>query len=118
MEKSASYKNTVFYKSSESMSELADESINLIVTSPPYFNVKDYSKDGYQKDSISKKQKGQIGDIDDYEQFINSMISVWKECFRVLKANGKLVINTPLMPMKKKITLPTIIEISLILIHL
>jgi site-specific DNA-methyltransferase (cytosine-N4-specific) len=84
------------------MSELPDESVNLIVTSPPYFNVKDYSKDGYQKESISDKEDGQIGDINDYSVFINSLLPIWEECFRVLKPNGKMVINTPLMPMIKK----------------
>ena len=40
--------NTIFYKSSQNMCEVSDCSVDLIITSPPYFNVKDYSKDGYQ----------------------------------------------------------------------
>lgn len=40
--------NTIFYKSSQNMSEVSDCSVDLIITSPPYFNIKDYSKDGYQ----------------------------------------------------------------------
>lgn len=44
--------NCVYFKSSTKMSEIYDESIDLIVTSPPYFNIKDYSKDGYQKRDI------------------------------------------------------------------
>ncbi len=40
--------NCVYYKSSTKMQELEDDSVDLIITSPPYFNVKDYSKDGYQ----------------------------------------------------------------------
>ena len=39
------YIDKVFYKSSEKMSELPDNSVQVIVTSPPYFNIKDYSKD-------------------------------------------------------------------------
>jgi modification methylase len=96
------YKNKVFYKNSNSMEEVPDESIDLIVTSPPYFNIKDYDKDGHQNNEISKKEKGQIGDIDDYKYFISEMLLVWKECFRVLRPNGKLAINAPLMPMKKE----------------
>lgn len=84
------------------MSELPDSSVHLIITSPPYFNIKDYSKDGRQERSMGKKQSGQIGDIVEYDKYINEMLKVWKECERVLKPNGKLVINTPLMPMPKK----------------
>ena len=39
--------NQIFYKSSQDMSELEDCSVDLIITSPPYFNIKDYAKDGY-----------------------------------------------------------------------
>ncbi|MCF7860168.1 site-specific DNA-methyltransferase [Patescibacteria group bacterium] len=84
------------------MSELPDNSVNLIVTSPPYFNIKDYSKDGRQEKKISKKIKGQIGDINNYKKYIEEMVKVWKECERVLRPNGKLIINTPLMPMLRR----------------
>ena len=83
------------------MDEVPDESVDLIVTSPPYFNVKDYSRDGYQKRNHSKKNESQIGDLNDYHKFIAELLKVWQECERVLQPNGKLVINTPLMPMKK-----------------
>lgn len=95
------YLNQVFFKDARSMSELPNNTVQLIVTSPPYFNIKDYSKDGYQQKQIGNTEKGQIGDINDYKTYIKSMLLVWKECFRVLKPNGKLVINTPLMPMLK-----------------
>lgn len=94
--------NKVFFKDSRKMKELPDNSIQLIVTSPPYFNIKDYSLDGHQKNKKTEKEKGQIGDISDYKKYINEMAVVWKECERVLKPNGKMVINTPLMPMLKK----------------
>lgn len=84
------------------MRELPDESVHLIITSPPYFNIKDYSKDGHQSKTIGKKQEGQIGDIPEYDDYIKEMLKVWKECERVLKPNGKLIINTPLMPMLKR----------------
>lgn len=93
--------NKVFYKNAQNMSEVPDETVDLIVTSPPYFNIKDYAKDGYQKNSNGKQHKEQLGDIDDYQLFINELLKVWNECERVLKPNGKLIINTPLMPMKK-----------------
>ena len=98
----SNYINKVFYKNAQDMSEIPDNSIDLIVTSPPYFNIKDYSKNGTQTAVHSNKQQGQLGDIQNYKDFINELLKVWKECERVLKPNGKLVINTPLMPMKKK----------------
>ena len=96
------YLNKVFFKDSRKMTEVPDDSVHLIVTSPPYFNIKDYSLDGYQKSKKSEKAHGQIGDISNYQKYINEMLKVWHECERVLKPNGKLVINTPLMPMLKK----------------
>ena len=95
------YLNQVFYKNAQRMDEVPDESVDLIVTSPPYFNVKDYSRDGYQKRNHSAKNESQIGDLNDYREFIAELLKVWRECERALKPNGKLVINTPLMPMKK-----------------
>ena len=94
--------NKVYFKDSRKMTELPNNSVHLIVTSPPYFNIKDYSLDGYQKDKRSGKIVGQIGDISNYKKYIEEMLKVWKECKRVLIPNGKLVINTPLMPMLKK----------------
>jgi len=96
------YANKVYFKDARKMTELPDNSVQLIVTSPPYFNIKDYSLDGYQKNKKTKKVSGQIGDIADYQKYIDEMVLVWKECERVLKPNGKLIINTPLMPMLKK----------------
>jgi site-specific DNA-methyltransferase (cytosine-N4-specific) len=94
--------NKVFFKDARKMTELPDNSVQLIITSPPYFNIKDYSLDGYQKTKKTKKEKGQIGDISNYKKYIDEMAVIWKECERVLKPNGKLIINTPLMPMLKK----------------
>ena len=96
------YINKVFFKDSRKMRELPDNSVQLIITSPPYFNIKDYSKDGHQENKISEHVRGQIGDIPEYDAYIREMLKVWKECERVLKPNGKLVINTPFMPMLKR----------------
>ena len=94
--------NKVFYKSSKQMLEIEDNSVDLVVTSPPYFNIKDYSKDGYQKNSHSKSKSNDIGNYNSYKRYINEMLKIWKECERVLKPNGKLCINVPLLPMIKK----------------
>ena len=97
-----SFINQVFYKSSQNMSELPDFSVDLIITSPPYFNIKDYSKDGYQNISHSQNKACDLGSINSFDDYIKGLLEVWKECFRVLRPNGKLCINVPLMPMLKK----------------
>jgi len=63
------------------MSLLADESVHLIVTSPPYWQLKDYGSDQ------------QIGFHESYESYINQLNLVWSECFRVLKDGCRLCIN-------------------------
>lgn len=93
----------VYFKNSQKMGDVPADSVQLVVTSPPYFHIKDYSKDGYQHASHSKKSANQLGDITDYKIFVRELLKVWNECERVLKPNGKLVINTPLVPMKKKV---------------
>lgn len=55
--------NQIYYKSSTKMSELDDESVHLIITSPPYFNIKDYSQNGTNKEQ-------DLGNIADYNVFI------------------------------------------------
>lgn len=54
-----------------------------------------------QEKKKSKNVKGQIGDIDAYEVYLKELTKVWQECYRVLKPNGKLCINVPLMPLLK-----------------
>ncbi|HIE27553.1 TPA: site-specific DNA-methyltransferase [Candidatus Poribacteria bacterium] len=88
-------KDIIYYKDARDMSEVDDNSITLIVTSPPYWNIKNYSLN-------SPKQKGQIGSIEDYRQYLCALNMVWKECERVLEPNGKLCVNAPLMPIPKK----------------
>ena len=91
----------VFYKSAEKMAEIPDSAVDLAVTSPPYFNVKDYSMDGRQSQRHSSSMEGDIGAEDAYERYITRLLQVWRECARVLKPNGKLCVNAPLMPMPK-----------------
>ena len=66
---------------SRNMEEIADESIHLIVTSPPYWQLKDYSNEN------------QIGYNDTYEEYINNLNLVWSECHRVLHKGCRLCIN-------------------------
>ena len=95
--------NQVYYHSSECMEEVPDNSVNLVVTSPPYFNIKDYNRNGTQNDEHSLVHPRDYGHIDDYNRYLESLLKIWKECFRVLAPNGKLAINAPLMPLKKSV---------------
>lgn len=63
------------------MTELADNSAHLAITSPPYWQLKDYGTDN------------QIGFHDSYENYINNLNLVWKECYRTLHNGCRLCVN-------------------------
>jgi len=63
------------------MSELKDESVHLIITSPPYWQLKDYGNGS------------QIGFNDTYEDYINNLNLIWNECYRVLHNGCRLCVN-------------------------
>jgi len=62
------------------MSFLSDESIHLVVTSPPYWTLKNY-----------EPNPNQLGHVEDYEEFLDALRSTWGECLRVLVPGGRLV---------------------------
>ncbi len=95
--------NKVFYHSNANMNEVPDNSVDLIITSPPYFNIKDYTKNGTQDLQHSAQHVEDLGALEKYEDYLLGLLKVWLECYRVLKPNGKLCINAPLMPMLKKV---------------
>jgi len=74
-------KHKIFNGDSRQMSELTNHSVHLIITSPPYWQLKDYGTDN------------QIGFNDSYEKYINNLNLVWTECFRVLHDGCRLCIN-------------------------
>jgi len=74
-------KHTIINGDSRQMSELKDESVHLITTSPPYWQLKDYGTEN------------QIGFHDDYETYINHLNITWQECLRVLHKGCRLCIN-------------------------
>lgn len=74
-------KHKVINGDSRIMNELEDESVHLVITSPPYWQLKDYGTDN------------QIGFHDSYENYINNLNLVWSECNRVLHKGCRLCIN-------------------------
>lgn len=70
----------VFFHSSENMKELDDESVHLVVTSPPYNIGWDY---------------GSVDDQKEYQNYLDLLDRVFNECYRVLTEQGRLCINVP-----------------------
>jgi len=63
------------------MTDVPDRSVHLVVTSPPYWQLKDYGNGG------------QIGFDDSYEDYINNLNVVWSQCHRVLENGCRLCVN-------------------------
>jgi len=72
------------------LSALPNNSVDFVVTSPPYWTAVEYETATLESSS-------------DYEVYIGALMNVWLECFRILRPNGKLAINTPILPIPKKI---------------
>ena len=90
----------VYYSDCKNMSDIKEGQIQLIFTSPPYYNLKDYS-------SKPKKQKNQIPHSpkaynQTYEEYLSEMFQIWKECARVLSDTGVLIINIDVIKYKTK----------------
>ena len=62
------------------LSFVPNESVHLVVTSPPYWTLKEYNE-----------HPRQLGHVEDYESFLTELNKVWKECFRILTPGGRLV---------------------------
>jgi site-specific DNA-methyltransferase (adenine-specific) len=65
---------------SRDLSFIDDKSVHLVVTSPPYWNLKKYNEN-----------PNQLGHINDYETFLSELEKVWKHVFRILVPGGRLV---------------------------
>lgn len=75
------------------LSWLPDECVHLVVTSPPYWTLKEYAAGN----------ASQLGDIEDYEKFLSELDKVWAECARVLVPGGRIccVVGDVCVPRKK-----------------
>ncbi len=74
-------KGIVYIGDSRAMPEIKNETIDLIVTSPPYWHIKDYGVEG------------QIGYNQTLHEYLKDLFKVWSECYRVLKPGARLCIN-------------------------
>lgn len=62
------------------LSFIPDQSVHLVVTSPPYWTLKEY-----------RDHPDQLGHVEDYEEFLSEINKVWQHCYRVLVPGGRLV---------------------------
>ena len=81
----------VFVKNSMKMDDLPDNSIHLMITSPPYFNTKMYSREPIKCD---------LGDIHDVNEWFEKISETWKEVYRVLQPGRKAFINIMNLPIR------------------
>jgi len=72
----------VFNHSCEDMFELADKSVASIVTSPPYFAMRDYGNG-----------ESELGLESNRNEYLKNLINIFNECKRVLKDDGSLMVN-------------------------
>jgi len=84
------FENCIFAgDAAEVLARLPAGSIDLVVTSPPYWTAVEYEQGANAWPS--------------YGKYLDHMQAVWSHCARVLRPNGKLCINAPLMPIPKTI---------------
>ena len=65
---------------SRGLAWIPDASVHLVVTSPPYWTLKEYAEGN----------ESQLGDIENYEEFLRELDKVWLECARVLVPGGRI----------------------------
>jgi DNA modification methylase len=66
------------------LADFPDNCIDCVISSPPYFGAVSYNGGGCPWPS--------------HDAYFDGMQSVWRQCGRVLRPNGKLCINAPIMP--------------------
>jgi DNA modification methylase len=89
----------VFVSDSSHMKEIKDDSVHLMVTSPPYFNAKMYSDRPIDND---------LGNIHELDEWFERIGKVWAEVYRVLQPGRKAFINIMNLPIRTGKTFRTL----------
>ncbi len=72
--------HSIYRGDARDMSGLEPRSVHLVLTSPPYWTLKEY-----------RDSEGQLGHVEDYDQFLQELDKVWKQCFQALVPGGRLI---------------------------
>lgn len=87
----------------EILKTIPDNSINMVITSPPYFNLRDYGSEN------------EIGKEKTIEDYINKLLAVFKECYRVLKKDGSMWVNIDDVYVNQSLAcIPDLLKIKLV----
>lgn len=70
----------LFLKDARTLGDLKPQSVHLVLTSPPYWTLKEY-----------RHSDGQLGHVSDYERFLSELDRVWTHCFNALVPGGRLI---------------------------
>lgn len=73
--------HSILVGDSQDLSAIRDDSVHLVVTSPPYWNLKEYNDHAQQ-----------LGHVDDYESFLDKLDDVWRGCFDKLVVGGRMIV--------------------------
>ena len=72
--------HTLYLHDARKLSFLKPQSVHLVLTSPPYWTLKEY-----------RASEGQLGFVANYEQFLKELDEVWRHCFHALVPGGRLI---------------------------
>lgn len=73
-------RHALYQRDARLLADLRPQSVHLVLTSPPYWTLKEY------RDSAA-----QMGHIEDYDEFLGELDKVWHHCFRLLVPGGRLI---------------------------
>ncbi len=73
-------RHDLYRMDSRNIHGIPDDSVHLVVTSPPYWTLKEY-----------RDSEGQLGHVEDYVEFLDGLDKVWQHCYRLLAPGGRLV---------------------------
>jgi len=73
-------RHDLYRMDSREISGIPDESVHLVLTSPPYWTLKEY-----------RESEGQLGHVEDYSEFLDGLDKIWEHCYRLLVPGGRLI---------------------------